>query len=397
MQELSVIKNRILKALLENILPFWEKRMVDSEFGGFYGFAANDLSVDKTADKGLVLNSHILWAFSAAYSAFNDENHRITAEHAYRFLKDAFYDHIHGGLYFTVDYKGCPVNRQKQIYAIASGINGLSEFYRVTGNNESVSMAVELFKIIEQNGFDSKNGGYYSTFSEDWKPSDGMMLSSNDINAAKSANTHLHILDAYTNLYRVYSDGLLNEKIFGLIRLIIEKMYDKSSGHLKLYFNENWIPVSDIISFGQSISASRLIYKAAEILDDKELKELAENVSLEIAEAVYTQGYDKVLGGIYNQILSPYEIDFNKDWWAQADAASGFLNAYILSGDKKYSNAVLKTWEFIDKYIVDHQYGEWFSSVTRIGNPKINLPKAEMWKSPYHNSRFCLEYISALS
>ena len=152
--------------------------------------------------------------------------------------------------------------------------------FRVTGNNESVSMAVELFKIIEQNGFDSKNGGYYSTFSEDWKPSDGLMLSSNDINAAKSANTHLHILDAYTNLYRVYSDGLLNEKIFGLIRLIIEKMYDKSSGHLKLYFNENWIPVSDIISFGQSISASRLIYKAAEILDDKELKELAGNVSL---------------------------------------------------------------------------------------------------------------------
>jgi len=219
---------------------------------------------------------------------------------------------------------------------------------------------------------------------------------SKDVNAAKSANTHLHILDAYTNLFGVYPNGLLKEKLTGLVRLIIEKMYDERSGHLKLYFTEYWGPVSDIVSFGCSIAASRLIYKAAEISGDKELKDLAGNVSLKMAEAVYDQGYDEVLGGIYNQILSLYEIDFDKDSWVQAEAASGFLNAYMLSGDRKYSDAVLKTWEFIDKYIIDHECGEWFSSVTRIGNPKLNLPKAGIWKSPYQNSRFCLEYLSAV-
>ncbi|HEY8500973.1 MAG TPA: AGE family epimerase/isomerase [Clostridia bacterium] len=396
MQELSTIRNRIHKELVENILPFWEKHMVDSEFGGFYGCAANDLSIEKTADKSCILNSHVLWTFSAAYSALNDENYLKTAEHAYRFLKDAFYDNTYGGLYFTVDYKGCPADRRKKIYAIASGINGLSEFYRATGNNESVSMAVDLYEIIEKNSFDNTYGGYFSAFSEDWKTIDDMKLCSKDLKAVKSANTHLHILDACINLYGAYPGSLPKEKLTGLVRLIIEKMYDECSGQLKLFFTGNWEQVSDIVSFGQSIAASRLIYKAAGISDDEELMDLAGNVSLKMAEAVYDQGYDEVLGGIYNQRSSPHNIDFDKNWWAQAEAASGFLNAYMFSGDKKYSDAILKTWEFIDKYIVDHQNGEWFNTVTRIGNPKMDLPKAETWKSPYSSSRFCLEYLSAV-
>jgi len=396
MHELSTIRSRILKELLENILPFWERYMVDNEFGGFYGCAANDLCIDKTADKGCILNSHILWTFSAAYSAFNNENHRKAAEHAYRFLKDAFYDNMRGGLYFTVDYKGCPSNRQKMICAITSGINGLSEFYMATGNNESVSIAVELFELMEKKSFDNTNGGYFSAFSEDWSPLDDIMPGSKDVSAVKSTNTHLHILDAYTNMYRVVPGALLKEKLTGLIRLLLEKMYDESTGHLKLYFTKDWEPVTGIVSYGYSIAGSRLIYKAAEILNDRELQGLAKDASLKIAEAVYDQGYDSVMGGIYNQKPSQYDIDFNKDWWAQAGAVSGFLNAYILSGDKKYSDAALKTWEFIDKYIVDHQYGEWFSSVTRIGNPITDLPKADIWKTPYPNGRLCLEYLSAV-
>jgi mannobiose 2-epimerase len=395
MRELSSIKNRIQKELVENILPFWGNQMLDSEFGGFYGRAANDLSIDKTADKSCVLISQILWTFSAAYSFFNDENCRKTAEHAFRFLKDAFYDHKYGGLYFTVDYKGSPENRKKIVCGIASGINGLSEFYRATGNIESISMAVELFELIEKNTFDNMDGGYFSAFSEDWKPVADKTMSGEDINAAKSASTHLHILDAYTNLYAAAPGSLPKVKLISLVRLMLEKMHDENSG-LKLYFNENWIPVSDIVSFGYNIAASRLIYKAAVISGEEELKDLAANASLKMAESVYNEGYDEVLGGIYNQISAQYDIDFDKDWWAQAEAVSGFLNAYMLSGDKKYSDAVIKTWEFIDKYMVDHRYGEWFGSVTRIGNPKTSLPKADIWKGPYHNGRFCLEYLSAV-
>jgi mannobiose 2-epimerase len=381
---------------VENILPFWEKHMVDNEFGGFYGCADNDLSIDKTADKGCILTSHILWTFSAAYLDFNDKNHLKTAKHAFRFLQDAFYDRMHGGLYFTVDYKGCPANRQKLIYAISSGINGLSEFYKATGNSESISMAVELFELVEKNSFDNANGGYFSTFSEDWRPSDQIKPGTKDINAAKSTNTHLNILDAYINMYRVVPGELLKEKLTGLVCLILEKMYDESNGQLKLYFTKDWKPVSDVVSFGCSITGSRLIYKAAEIINDKKLRDLARNASLKIAEAVYEQGFDKVMGGIYKHILSLYDVDFNKDWWAQAEAVSGFLSAYILSGDKKFSDALLKTWEFIDKYIIDHLHGEWFSSVTRIGNPIMDLPKADIWKTPYHNGRLCLEYLSAV-
>ena len=107
--------------------------------------------------KAAFLLPHILWTFSAAYLDFNDKNHLKTAKHAFRFLQDAFYDRMHGGLYFTVDYKGCPANRQKLIYAISSGINGLSEFYKATGNSESISMAVELFELVEKNSFDNAN------------------------------------------------------------------------------------------------------------------------------------------------------------------------------------------------------------------------------------------------
>jgi len=396
MQELLSIRDRIQKELLENILPFWENQMLDSEFGGFYGRAANDLSIDKTADKSCVLISQVLWTFSAAYSVFKDENYRKTAEHAFRFLRDAFYDQKYGGLYYTVDYKGSPTNRKKVVCGIAAGINGLSEFYRVTGNSESISIAVELFGLIEKNSFDDMHGGYFSAFSEHWKPAADKTARQDDINAAKSASTHLHILDAYTNLYGAAPGNLPEEKLTALVRLIVEKIYSQKSEHLKLYFTENWVPVSDIVSFGHDIAASRLIYKAAVISGEEELKDLAVNASLKMAEAVYNEGYDDVFGGIYNQVSAPYSIDFDKNWWAQAEAVSGFLNAYILSGDSKYSDAVIKTWEFIDKYIVDHRYGEWFSSVTRIGNPKTHLPKADTWKTPYHNSRFCLEYLSAV-
>ena len=150
MRELSSIKNRIQKELVENILPFWGNQMLDSEFGGFYGRAANDLSIDKTADKSCVLISQILWTFSAAYSFFNDENCRKTAEHAFRFLKDAFYDHKYGGLYFTVDYKGSPENRKKIVCGIASGINGLSEFYRATGTSKAFQWLSSCSNLLKK-------------------------------------------------------------------------------------------------------------------------------------------------------------------------------------------------------------------------------------------------------
>ena len=390
-ETISGLRNQLENELLENILEFWLEKSPDNINGGFHGYISNDLKVDTEHDRASVLNSRILWTFSSAFRIYGDKRYLNLATRAYRYIIDKFIDNTYSGVYWMLDCKGNVKNPKKQIYAVAFAIYALTEYHMAAQDRESLTHAVELFEAIELNAYDSINKGYVEALSRVWGHLKDMALSDKDMNVEKSMNTHLHILEAYTNLLRVWDSPLLRSRLKELITVFMDHIIDSETGKFKLFFDMNWDSKSDADSYGHDIEGSWLIYEAAEVLGDQELLEKVKSLSIRMAGWVYENGIDGEFGGIYNESDGRRVFDSNKDWWPQAESVVGFFNAYRLSGKTFYLDAALKTWDFIQNHIVDKVNGEWFWGVSRDGSTVIGNEKAGPWKCPYHNSRMCFE------
>jgi mannobiose 2-epimerase len=382
--------------LKENILPFWIENDIDIENGGFYGYISNDLNINKESDKGAVLYSRILWTYSKAYGFYKEEKYLTMAARAYYYILEHFWDNEYSGVYWMLDARGEVVDPKKKIYAIAFTLYGLSEFYRVTGNKESLDRAIELFEVIERYACDKENKGYIDAFSRDWSLLDDMRLGEKDMNAIKSMNTHLHVLEAYTNLLREWDSAELKNKLRELLVVIMDYVIDPKNYSFKLFFDEFWDPKSDIVSFGHDIEGSWLLYEAAEILGDKDIMDRVGPTILKMAEHVYDKGIDIENGGLYNEARGEQVKDTDKHWWPQAEALIGFFNAYRLSNKELFLDACFNVWNFINRYIIDKVNGEWFWRVSRSGEVYKEDEKVGPWKCPYHNSRACFEVMSRI-
>ncbi|MCR8659592.1 AGE family epimerase/isomerase [Paenibacillus endoradicis] len=381
--------------LKEGILDFWLKHSIDDINGGFVGEVRRDLTVIEYAPKSLVLNTRILWTFSVAYRLYQKSEYLTMAQRAYHYLNDHFIDCANGGLYWMLNARGEPLETKKQIYGQAFAIYAFSEYYRAVQDETALAQAIELFQLLEQHGYDINYKGYIEALSIDWEDTDDLSLSDKDLNEKKSMNTHLHIMEAYTNLYRVWPSEPLSAKLRELIEITIENIVDSESGHFFLFFDEQWNSQSAHVSYGHDIEGSWLLVEAAEVLGDVILLERVKHTALQMAEAVLLRGID-VDGALFNEAEHGQIIDDHKDWWPQAEAVVGFYNAYQLTNDDRFLNAAKSAWDFIDKYLIDRQYGEWYWSVTRDGTPSDNLQKISAWKCPYHNSRMCFEMLLRL-
>jgi mannobiose 2-epimerase len=382
--------------LSRNILPFWIEHAVDQERGGFYGEITNDLSVDRNASKGALLCSRILWTYSAAYRRYHDPAYLEMAHWAYDDLAAHFWDEQYGGLYWEVDAEGRAINTRKQIYGQAFGIYGLSEYYRATGNAAALHKAIAILGAIEQYAYDPVHGGYLEAFTRDWRLAQDLRLSDVDMNEKKSMNTHLHIMEAYANLMRAWNDAELRSKQAELLELMMTRIIDPRTHHTILFFDEYWNCKSDHVSYGHDIEASWLLVESADVLGDADLIEAASALAVPMAQATLDEGIDPD-GGMVYEATPKGIVQPNKEWWPQAEAVVGFINAYQLSSKAHFMEAALKSWDFIEAYLVDRTYGEWFRYVTRDGAVGMDEPKVSFWKCPYHNGRACLETIERLS
>lgn len=376
-----------------NILPFWLKYAPDVETGGFQGLVTAELKPVASAPRGSLLTCRILWTFSAAYRRYREPALLEMAERAYQDLLTRFWDEQHGGIYWTISGKGKPLDTSKQIYGQAFGIYALSEYYRATLNPQALERAIALFRCVEKSAHDPAHGGYFEVFSRDWWKENPRKSPVNSV-AVKSQNTHLHVMEAYTNLLRVWPDAELRVPLQSLVACMLTRIYDSQSHHLRLFLAEDWTPKSDRFSYGHDIEAAWLMTEAAQVLDDPALLQKTRKVAVEIAETFLREGVDSD-GGVFNEGESSGVIDSSKDWWPQAEAVVGLLNAYQISGDKRFLAAALNTWVFIDKRMIDHERGEWFQSVDG-DRPARSLPKISLWKCPYHNGRACLEMIARM-
>jgi len=386
----SDLKTRVETELRSNILPFWLKYAIDHEFGGFRGQITNDLVIDPKADKGLILNARILWTFARASFVYRENAYLATATRAYEYILRHFWDNDFGGVYWMVNYRGEPCDTKKHIYGQAFTVYALAEYYLATHDGAALNRAIELFEIIENISHDPKFGGYFETYERDWSLAKDQRLSEVDLDEKKSMNTHLHLLEAYADLSRAWRDESLRNRLRELIEIFLNYIIRPQSHHFRLFFEEDWTPKSDVISFGHDIEGSWLLCEAAEIFGDSQLLEHVHDQAVRMAQAVYDEAVDRD-GGLLYEAEDGRIIDSDKHWWPQAEAVVGFLNAYQISGQEHFHTAAQQSWEFIERHIIDHQHGEWFWKVSREGVPSIDKYKVDPWKCPYHNSRMCFE------
>ena len=415
------LRTEMQDVLENNILPFWLNQMQDVENGGFYGRMDGHMQLHPEAEKGAILNARILWSFSAAYRVLGHLVYLEAAKRAYTYFVDHFIDSEYGGIYWSVDYMGQPLDTKKQFYAIGFAIYGLSEYARATGDREALDYALLLYDCIEEHAFDRENNGYMEACTREWGEIADMRLSELDANYPKSQNTHLHILEAYTNLLRCLKDLHAQEScdyvpvigsvlpigitipmetivavevsLRNLIDIFTDKILNPKTHHLDLFFDMDWTRgAGHLESYGHDIECSWLLHEAALVLGDKKLLTKVEPIIQMIAEAS-AKGLKPDGAMIHEANLDTEYIDEDLHWWVQTENVVGGLNIYQHFGDEKALQRAVACWEYIKRNLIDYEHGEWFWSRYKDGTRNLEDDHAGFWKCPYHNSRMCLEAI----
>lgn len=408
----SKLKQEVLDCLTSNILPFWLK-MQDPERGGFYGQMTGDGRLNTEANRGCILNARILWSFSAAYRVLGKAEYLAAATNAKDYILTHFIDPQHGGAYWELDANGVPVDSKKQFYAIGFVIYGLSEYVRATGDKDALDMAFALYDCIERHSWDPDYGGYIEACTREWGKIADMRLSDLDANFPKSQNTHLHIIEPYTNLYRAlcelenkdfdqYSSYIslfksrLGSALRRLINIFCNNILNPETHHLDLFFEMDWKRgAGQLESYGHDIECSWLMHEAALVLGDKELLDKVEPIVQMVAKAS-EKGLNPDGSMTHEANLDTGHMDTDRHWWVQAEAVVGFYNIYQYFGDKSALDKSLRCWQYIKDNLIDHTLGEWYWSRDPEGNINTKDDHAGFWKCPYHNSRMCLELIERI-
>lgn len=381
--------NEVKNHLLGTIIPFW-KALKDEEFGGYYGWMDYDLKLDKKAVKGCILNSRIMWFFSNAYTLLKDESLLEEAKHGFSFMKEHCMDKENGGIFWSIRYNGEPEDTTKHTYNQAFAIYALSSYYEASRDEEALSMAKELFHIIEERCTDEI--GYKEAFDKEFKEIENDKLSENGVIAQKTMNTLLHVFEAYTELYRVAKLPEVKERLIWIMDTFAEKVYNPELHRQEVFFDADMNSILDLHSYGHDIETAWLIDRGVEVLGEKKYEEKMTPITKELTAQIYKVAFD---GHSLANECEKGVVNTHRIWWVQAETVVGFLNGFEKNPDKpEYLEAAQNTWEFIKKYVVDKRPGsEWFWEVDPDGVPYPERPIVEPWKCPYHNGRMCFEVI----
>lgn len=387
------LKTEAKDVLQNNILSFWLNKMEDRENRGYYGQMTGKGELVKTANKGGILNARMLWTYSSAYRVLGNPEYLMAATRQKDYILEHFYDKEFGGTFWELDYLGNPVDTKKQFYALGFMIYGLSEYARATGDKEALEYAIRLFETIEEHSLDKEYNGYIEACTREWGEIADMRLSDKDANFPKSQNTHLHIIEPYTNLYRIWKDERLEKALRNLINIFTDKILNPETHHLDLFFENDWTRGAGALeSYGHDIECSWLMHEAALVLGDEALLAKMETVVKQVAKAS-EKGLMPDGSMVHEANLDTGYVDSDLHWWVQAETVVGFINLYEHFNDEDALNKAFACWEYIKKNLIDYENGEWFWSRDKDGNLNTTDDKAGFWKCPYHNGRMCLEII----
>jgi mannobiose 2-epimerase len=380
--------------LVDGIMAFWIEHGPDARYGGFYGALDRKGNPSPYLPKGLVQQARFLWSFSAAFKLDPQPVYQEMAERAFRFLREHFYDPARLGWYYLVSAEGLPLNRQKHLYAQSFVIYGLSEYSLAFGDEEALRLALETFGVMDRFGHDGHWGGYWESFSEEWSP----ISQHPDYGISgdrKTMNTHIHLLESFTNLCRACRDVSVKSRLVELIDLCANTIIDAKRRCAFQFFERDWTPLASPASYGHDIELAWLLTEATHVGGISNPSPMHE-VSLLLARGVAGNGLDSQKGGVLHEgDQASRATGKQRVWWVQAEALVGFLNAYALSGDPTFLDAFSNVEDWVFARQVDAKYGEWHNQITPGG--RYRGPKGSLWKTPYHTARACIELVRRLN
>lgn len=401
MDKLAAMRDEVKEELQKDIIPFW-KNLRDDEKGGYYGWLSYDLALDKKSEKGCILNSRITWFFSNAYTLLKEESLLEEAKHGYEFLIKHCVDKEYGGIFWSLNYDGTPLDTTKHTYNQAFCIYALASYYEASKDREALELAFNLFRLIEEKCTDEV--GYLEAFTRDFKPESNEKLSENGVLADKTMNTLLHVFEAYTELYRV--TGVLPEwkeeakkvrcRLAWMMDLFADKIYNPAKRRQEVFFDKDYNTILDLHSYGHDIETAWLIDRGVEVLGEEAYEEKMSPITQALTEQIYRVAFD---GHSLANECDRGVVNENRIWWVQAETVVGFLNGYEkIPEHSEYRDAALAVWEFIKEHVVDQRSGsEWFWEVRADGTPIEGRPIVEPWKCPYHNGRMCIEVMKRIT
>jgi len=388
------LKKEISEDLTGNLLPYWAATMPDTINGGFYGRVDANEQVYPNAEKGGILNARILWTFSSAYRVLKDSTYLHLARYARDYIVTHFLDEKYGGAYRTVNMKGEPGDTRKHTLTESYFIYAFAEYYRATGDQEALDIAIDIFELLEKHALDKDLNGYFEVFTRNWERSHDLLIGENTPEDEKTMITHLHLVEAYAGLYKVWPEKRMEERLRNILNVFNDKIVDKETFHLIYFLDRNWNATTQIDSYGHDIEGAWLIVEAARLLNDPDLVEEVENLSIKIADAA-SEGIAADGSMLTEKDLSTGHVVSIRSWWEQAESIVGYLNAYEITGDPSYLNIALGSWNYIKNNFIDKKNGGWYALVSESGEPE-GRDKANYWTCPYHNGRMGMEVIERI-
>lgn len=419
--------DEIDQSLRYDLLDAWYPVSMDTVYGGFLSDFTYNWQPKGHQNKTLVAQARHIWTASEAAMFYREDKYQKIAEHGFCFLKDKMWDKEHGGFYTQLNREGYSTDSEFGNYKIAYGnafaIYALVAYYRVSGDTSALNLARKTFVWLNRHSYDPEFKGYFNVLKKDGSWSFPVM--DNDLKPSthylrnagwKDQNTSIHLLEAFAELYKVWPDSLLHERLLEMLVLVRDTIMNKK-GYLTLFFERNWTPVSfrdssevvrkanyyyDHISFGHDVETAYLILEASYDLGiESDTKTLT--CSRNLVDHSLANGWDNDRGGFYDAGYNFYDTDYisiinnAKIWWVQAEGLNALLlMARLFPEEEKYYNVFRKQWEYINKYLVDHKHGGWYEEGLDNSPLKLKARKAYDWKINYHNARALMNCIKML-
>ncbi|WP_018613308.1 AGE family epimerase/isomerase [Segetibacter koreensis] len=395
------------------LLNKWYPQAVDSVYGGFLSTFTYDFKPTGPHDKMIVTQARHIWTTSKASQLYpNVSYYKTCAEQGYKFLRDVMWDGTYGGFYNLVDRQGndkSDIKKPKEAYGNAFGIYALAAYNKATGDTGALNLAKKAFMWLEKHSHDQIYKGYYQHLLRDGTPvkRDNTVPNTSDL-GYKDQNSSIHLLEAFTELYSVWPDELVKQRLQELLYLIRDKITNRK-GDLILFFKPDWTPISfrdsseasvlrhrnlDHVSFGHDVETAYLMLEASHALGLKD-DTTTMTVGKRMVDHALKNGWDNKLGGFYDEgyyFKNKPGISIildSKNWWAQAEG----LNTLLLMSDHfpndpmNYFDKFKQLWQYAQTYLIDHTYGDWYEEGLDKEPQRKTALKGHIWKGTYHHFR----------